>query len=447
MTAESAAQIYQDFEPATYRAPHLRFVDPIEAERPQTELESLITRFDQNWREERLPRDWYNLKKKVGFSMDLQMNLLVDESPEALDEWTSRARLDVSRFTQEYLVRGSIHPYKWEMREGPSGVYLYDPRYKKAMVDTVSPKERNGSVVRALSVIENAIVNDGKKVTVMPSPQGRTGLRADNGKEIEYPENYWFVDEVVGSEVFGYAIRTDFSLAESREAIKRLTGRELAPDAPLEDYVSAVALISPEQGINSATDVVDILRDVRRSFGRPYAYKTRGWEEVYDGLEKGEELYEMGKETDRIIVEMGEHLPVEGLSRIDRQKIIAATILRLSKLYLVDDSDEYEIAHREENVIWPKRFQIDEPTYYGNYGQALDEVEKIPGCAGGGQAESVASIVDRLGIAGSGLGIKLPEDKYGSREVECPSCGKISIRPKDKLIPQCFHCGSNKVAC
>lgn len=433
------------FEPVQHRGLQLRLV---ETERPQSELEKLIDHFDQNWGAEGLPQDWYNLKKKVGISMDLQMNLLTDESPEALYLWTSRTRLDTSRFTQEYLVRGSVHPYRWEMIQGPNGALLYDPRYKKAMRDTVSPSERNGSVVRALGIVETAIVNDGNKVTVMPSPHGRTGLRADNGKEIEYPEYYWFVNEIKGDAVFGYAIRTDFSLTESREAIKRLTGRELPTDAPLEDYVSAIALISPEQGINSARDVVDVLRDVRRSFGRPYAYKNRGWDEVYDGLEKGERLYEMGKETDRIIEEMVDHLPAAGLSRLDRQKIIAATILRLSKLYLVDDSDEYEIAHREENVIWPKRFQIDESSLvYGVFGQALNEVEKIPGCAGGGQAESVTSIVDRLGIAGSGLGIKLPEDKYGAREVKCPTCGQISIRPKDKLLERCLHCLSNAISC
>ena len=37
-------------------------------------------------------------------------------------------------------------------------------------------------------------------------------------------------------------------------------------------------------------------------------------------------------------------------------------------------------------------------------------------------------------------------DKYGSRSFECPSCGKTNIRPKDKLISNCQHCGKD-VAC
>lgn len=42
---------------------------------------------------------------------------------------------------------------------------------------------------------------------------------------------------------------------------------------------------------------------------------------------------------------------------------------------------------------------------------------------------------------------KLPEDKYGSREVECPNCGAENIRPVNTLIKSCQHCGSNKVSC
>lgn len=41
----------------------------------------------------------------------------------------------------------------------------------------------------------------------------------------------------------------------------------------------------------------------------------------------------------------------------------------------------------------------------------------------------------------------LGDDEYGSREFECPECGKTNIRPKDELVKNCQHCGSNKVAC
>lgn len=42
---------------------------------------------------------------------------------------------------------------------------------------------------------------------------------------------------------------------------------------------------------------------------------------------------------------------------------------------------------------------------------------------------------------------KLPEDRYGSREVECPTCGAENVRPLNTLIKSCQHCGSDKISC
>lgn len=38
-------------------------------------------------------------------------------------------------------------------------------------------------------------------------------------------------------------------------------------------------------------------------------------------------------------------------------------------------------------------------------------------------------------------------DKYGSREFDCPNCGKKNVRPENQLIKNCQNCGSSKVAC
>jgi len=38
-------------------------------------------------------------------------------------------------------------------------------------------------------------------------------------------------------------------------------------------------------------------------------------------------------------------------------------------------------------------------------------------------------------------------DKYGERTFPCPECGKTNVRPENKLIRNCQHCGSSKVSC
>ena len=37
----------------------------------------------------------------------------------------------------------------------------------------------------------------------------------------------------------------------------------------------------------------------------------------------------------------------------------------------------------------------------------------------------------------------LESDKYGKRTFECPSCGKVNIRPENELLSNCQHCGSD----
>ncbi len=39
------------------------------------------------------------------------------------------------------------------------------------------------------------------------------------------------------------------------------------------------------------------------------------------------------------------------------------------------------------------------------------------------------------------------KDNFGSRSFHCPECGELNIRPLNQLIPNCQHCGSEKVAC
>lgn len=42
-------------------------------------------------------------------------------------------------------------------------------------------------------------------------------------------------------------------------------------------------------------------------------------------------------------------------------------------------------------------------------------------------------------VFGSGILFKLPPDEYGSREVLCPACGEICVRPKGKLLDACTN--------
>lgn len=76
--------------------------------------------------------------------------------------------------------------------------------------------------------------------------------------------------------------------------------------------------------------------------------------------------------------------------------------------------------------------------YYGNH--PVREVATGCGSSGSLSGDKKSS---PFSVSDFGIG----DDKFGSRDFECPECGKTNIRPKDELVKNCQHCNSSKVAC
>ena len=370
-----------------------------ELQRPTIEYKSFssplngyINHFDTNWQSEGLPKDWFNLKRKVGFSMDTQMQLLAGTDKNSVGVWSEQTKQDILGFSLEYLSQGLVFPIRYEKRQRDDGQFeLYDPKYNKSMLSGVSDKERNGEVVRSLSKIEDFFLNpntpDGS-FAIMPSPKGETGLTTDDGRPIFYPDSYFYIMTKLGDEVRGFTIKTDFSLAESRAAIKTLTGIELPQDASSEEYVGALALIKKEDGFG-IDDIVDILRNSRDS--SEFAFEERGWSEVEKDIKRGFELYNFNNKTQAIIEDFEQYAESDFRSETVLRKALAATILRLSKLFLFDQTKVSDI-----------RFDLSKQNIPGyvqqiTFGDVLDRVSQIPGCAGGGISnDGKTSIIDSL---------------------------------------------------
>lgn len=402
------------------------------------DLPGCIRHFDTHWSEEKLPKDWYNLKKRAGFSMDTQMQLLKDLDSSSVKLWAEQTKQDMLGFCLEYLSNGLVFPIRYEKRRKIGGFELYDPQYKKAMLAGASPKERNGQVVESLSRIESFFLNsktpDGS-IAVMPSPKGETGLTTDDGAPITYPDSYWYVMVKLGSEIRGFTIKTDFSLLECKAAIKNLTGREIPIDAPIEDYVSALSFLrKDEENPVGIEDVINILRQSR--IGKSdLAFKNRSWDEVIMDIHRGYELYSFNKETQKILQEFSDYTRYGSHSVLELRKALAATMLRLSKLFLFDRKSQpanadvyFENDYRRIGIIDP------------SFGSILDEMGNIPGCAGGGSkkresSELVFSVVPRVGkVERNKLGED--DDEEESYSFNIPGiCGGKSAEGKNDSVP------------
>lgn len=87
---------------------------------------------------------------------------------------------------------------------------------------------------------------------------------------------------------------------------------------------------------------------------------------------------------------------------------------------------------------------IDYKNYFPSYAELRDygneEVRQVSGgCPGKSGAENSPFSVSEFA--------NIEPDKYGKRTFDCPKCGKTNTRPKNELLKNCQHCGSNKVAC
>lgn len=403
-------------------------------------LESYIDYFDANWRKERLPRDWFNLKKRVGFSMNSQMALLETIDRESVIEWSGKTIQDIKGFALEYLSEHLVYPCRYMVDPNDPG-RLIDPMYgNKDLVEVVSADERGGSVKESLSKIKGFFLSDQTEdgsIAVMTSPKGPSGLTTDDGQPIHYPDSYFFIMQKNRDVVTNFTIKTDFHLHECREALYRLAGIELPSSAGIEEYVRAIARFRPgeESGIRSASDVVGVLQAVRQDQGSDFTFKSTRWEEVYADLEQEHKLYNFNSDTNKFLEEFKAYCISETRTESELRKALAATILRISKLLLSDQPNLIE--RRVLQDMEPlKYYRVIGPARRNTYGAVLDEVARRPGCAGGGDstyspaAVAVDSITPRLGIIGV-------EDQYGSLTFRCPECYIRNTRKYGELLKRC----------
>lgn len=366
-------------------------------------LPDFIDHFDTNWLREGLPQDWYNLKKRVGFSMDTQMRLIQGTDYESIVLWTDQTRQDALAFCLEYLSQGLVFPFQYEKTYMGDGQWEYmDKKYQKTILSTVTNKERNGAVARSITRIQDFFLDpqtpDGAMV-IMPSPKGPSGLTTDDGKQITYPDSYWFVMEKKGGKVNGFTLKTDMSVKECRAAIALLShfNIQLSQDAPLEAYNEALIYLDPQQESGLLMNIIlNRLKQARN--GSPFAFQNRQWDEIAKDVQRRDELYNFTKKTKDIMEEFkvyslsGEH------SVFELRKGLAATLLRLSKLFLIEEEQEDESSYKNNGGIY---YDQEDIRRYIPYGYILDEVEKIPGCAGGGQMNNdgrilIESLVPRV---------------------------------------------------
>jgi hypothetical protein len=436
----------QDFHPAMVNKmlkssdvwvtpkPQARRSSMAEVYRPKSSLERQIDYFDQNYREEDLPRQWWNIND-VGFSMKAQMRLLAEVGDRKT--WVNQVERDLRGFCLEYLKQGTVFPFEYEIVNGE----LVDRKYGRKMLATVDPKERGGAVFESLSLIQNYLIEGEDGATaVMINPPGDTGLLMDNGRRIVYEDTMTFHFQKKGNKVIGTTLRTDFDLIKAKELVEQLTGRKLPQWASAIDCVRAIAFRDGENNSSNITlqSLIDTLEAIQKS---RFSYKEKTWSDMRRDIEdeRRKELYKFDEKTGEIINEFKEYMLSGEHTELEIRKALAVPFLMLSKYFLVDKKVHYEETCME--TYNPRHITRSRAI---TYGQIIEQVQQLPGCAGNGNKSSVTSITDRV-VSLFGNETSLSSDTlcctcpFCNKEVEavisegkisCPNCKKSATWSK-----------------
>jgi hypothetical protein len=371
---------------------------------------------------------WWHLSG-TGFWVKEQVGQLVrnlkdvgkESFPNVLELELSKVSEDFGHFEREYLLQLASLKWNlaWQDRDGQKRVIC--PDYKGGGVDqngslwssVTSKDERDGVVYDTLfGNKEKGIVGveeklrDAKPGTMITifSPAGWSGY-----KDITYPEAQYYVVQVQNDgSLKAITLRIDATIAQI-ESAQNMMGVSI-PEAKdskqrIKNTIANVAYITPESGMKSFEDVVDVIQ--KSVDGREVAYGEGHEVSTFSDIKrfiKNPELFATKHDmTDKLNNRFKEYARWrlrQGGSwdaiEMDLQIAVALGTLQLNKAYDMEvaspgkpgwnglggsifESDSQKSISAEYALIQ----QIQE-TGGLDYNKEKDKLEEKPGCAGGG---------------------------------------------------------------
>ncbi|MCL6096216.1 MAG: hypothetical protein M1444_00830 [Patescibacteria group bacterium] len=388
-------------ERTTFREGNVIFLE----QQRQGPLGQQIDHFDKNYQKEGLSRDWWNIND-VGFSMKRQMDLLQRSDPMSVSKWAEQTERDFLGFALEYLVKRKVFPFEYRVEGGR----FIDEKYgNREMLEMIDPREREGVVLETARQAKRQLL-EGNDVAIV-SPKGKAGIAMDDGREIEYPDTMVFYMQRKGDKIIGTGFSLGFNLEEARQLVEKLTGKTIPKTASAVDCVKELATFGEESEIKSPYDLIEVVKTIKDEA------RLSG---IVTDLGRRETLYNFDIETRKIIQEFKDYVTFQELSELEIQKAVTATLLRLSK-YMLDNQ-------RKGNDISSKVKKEEMRFLPTTYGQIMDEVRKIPGCAGGGgSTSSISSIINRS------VNLGLSDKEWFT----CPKCSYKADGPIGNTCPGC----------
>lgn len=245
-----------------------------------------------------------------------------------------------------------------------------------------------------------------------------------------------------------------FTLKE-HEGRRFIEARRYSSGLSIEEYGSVVSLLSQDySGVNQQSDVYFLSHPIRvDGFTADILHKSFYRSHEYVSEDAFAEILAYCRPFIHAYIQALTEEPYNE----KRQVLTYRAILNSA------DERWTQIKHGIENVISYRWRQIKSqsefafiPTaqhIYALGSRPVREVSAGCGFSGGGTLNSFGdiswSLPKNAGKYPFSVSEFAPElnDEYGSREFVCPSCKRKNLRPHNRLLDACLHCGSSRVAC
>lgn len=370
--------------------------------------------------------DWY-LLPGTGFNVRSQVNQLRSDfregfeigrgKDEIVEAWLQKTEEDIKGFKLEYLMQGLVFPIVLDKKIVNGKERIIGSMYgDKPLVDTVSDAERNGSVKRSVEKIENFLLKAPSGSTaVMTSPSGWSGIPG-----VTYQDSQTYVFRVLeDGRPMGFTLRTDMNIDQNKNLLKNL-GLEKKIEGKSESETVINIVDNPVFNVGENFDFSDVASIIQKIKGTDSAHKGRRFSEIYEILKNPDNLWMIDDAT-KLLVEEFKQFTREEFFYITPESIknlemaLGITILRLSRVFRLEKTPNN---FATENVSYKSSF---------SYIYELSEVQKIPGCNGGGKKPFIKSISPRIVNVNNQEWFTCPKCSYKADgpigNSACPGCG------------------------
>lgn len=447
-TSVEAPQYY----PSTAR-PINRFLPPAELQQPESrpcELSPELRIIPQI--------------KEAGYDVLMEIRRLFRNINSGLDVELAASELEINLRTYDLEIIKSRpvlpHLNRFDFK---SGTLRMVGNNGEPVVDAISTKERNGSVLEASQVIENFLLSvENNSFAVLMNPAGWNGFTDEFGREAEPHLNteamvFWKDQK---GQLRGLTFVVDMNEEQARKTMASLgvSVQILEGETEHERLANIVrnpALLSlPKAYANPFTYVLDKVlaqrgdRDfqLRMRKGPP---EVRSVVEVKRDIARFEELLLLSQEEEKLITEPKKFI-LENAAKLDDKSVQQEIINKIEKAILLLTREYRNSTENHPKTVIPIYSPVVSAAAYINnrqddFSTEIAFLKTRSGCP--------PSIAVRI-LGGSSLGSSMEggssggiveSDQHGPLEFQCPhtDCGKTNRRPKGALIPNCQHCGKS----